>query len=35
MLNIAASNIEQIMETAGHKAVTVRLLTTRHEDYQS
>ena len=30
----AASNIEQVQETASHKAATVRPPTTRHENYQ-
>ena len=30
-----ASNIEQVMETAPHKTVTVRPPTTHHENYQS
>ena len=31
----AASNIEQVMEAAPHKAAAVRLPTTHHENYQS
>ena len=31
----AASNIEQDMEIAPHKAAAVRPLTTHHENYQS
>ena len=30
----AASNIEQVMEAAPHKAATVRPPTTYHENYQ-
>ena len=30
----AASNIEQVLETAPHKTATVRPATTRHENYQ-
>ncbi len=31
----AASNIEQVLEAALHKAATVRPLTTHHENYPS
>ena len=31
----AASNIEQVMEAAPHKAAAVWLPTTHHENYQS
>ena len=31
----AASNIEQVLEAAPHKAETVRSLTTHHENSQS
>ena len=31
----AASNIEQVLEAAPHKAAAVRLPTTHHENYQS
>ena len=31
----AASNIEQVMKAAPHKAAAVRPLTTHHENYQS
>ena len=31
----AASNIEQVMEAAPHKAAAVQPLTTHHENYQS
>ena len=31
----SASNIEQVPETAPHKAVAVRPLTTHHENYQN
>ena len=31
----AASNIEQILETAPHKATAVRPPTTHHENYQN
>ena len=31
----AASNFKQVQETAPHKTATVRLPTTRHENYQS
>ena len=31
----AASNIEQVLEAASHKAVAVWPLTTHHENYQS
>ena len=31
----AASNIEQVLEAAVHKAAAVRPLTTHHENYQS
>ena len=31
----AASNIEQILEAALHKAAVVRPLTTHHENYPS
>ena len=31
----AASNIEQVLETALHKTATVWPPTTRHENYQS
>ena len=30
-----ASNIEQVMEAASHKAAAVRQPTTHHENYQS
>ena len=31
----AASNIEQVLEAAPHKAAAVRPLTTHHENYPS
>ena len=31
----AASNIEQVLEAAPHKAATVRPPTTHHENYQN
>ena len=31
----AASNIEQVLETAPHKTTNVRPPTTRHENYQN
>ena len=31
----AASNIEQVLEAASHKAAAVRPLTTHHENYPS
>ncbi len=31
----AASNIEQVMESAPHKAAAVRPPTTHHENYQN
>ena len=31
----AASNIEQVLEAAPHKAAAVRPLTTHHENYSS
>ena len=30
-----ASNIEQVLEAVPHKAATVRLPTTHHENYQN
>ena len=33
--NNAASNIEQVLEVASHKAAAVRTLTTHHENYPS
>ena len=34
-IRFAASNIEQVMESAPHKAASVRPPTTHHENYQS
>ena len=31
----SASNIEQVLEVTPHKAASVRLLTTHHENYQN
>ena len=31
----AASNIEQVLETAPHKTAAIRPLTTHHENYQN
>ena len=31
----ATNNIEQILETAPHKAAAVRIPTTHHENYQN